>query len=275
MSAKLTEKTEKLDVASSQSVRSLYRALELLETLAQGNQGLPLSQLATEVGLPKSTAHRLLQTLMEKGLVSQDNQSGHYKIGIRAFEIGSAFTVQNELRDIARPIMKDLLSHANETVNLAIRDGGETVYVDQAESTHMVHMFTNIGARLPLYCTGVGKALLMELSESEMQKIIVSQSFTPITPHTITRKEDFKDNLRQAKIRGYAVDIEEREIGVHCVAAPILNHKGETVAALSVSGPAYRMDKRSLSYLAHLTRQAASDISRALGHKLPTSKKGG
>lgn len=253
--------------AGGEQVRALHRALDILEVLAESRASVPLADLADRLGLPRSTAHRLLATLASRGYVAQDPETGRYRIGVRAFEVGSAFTSQTRLRDVARPFMRHLQEESGETVNLAVLDGGEAVYVDQVESTRMVRTFADTGARVPVHCTGVGKALLAGLGDSEIRRIIRSHGLPAFTPQTITNLKTLMEDLRQGRKLGYFVDNEEREPGVRCAAAPVYDHTGRVIAALSISAPAYRTGDASLAEMGQKVRRAALAVSQALGYR--------
>lgn len=246
-------------------VKSLHRALDLLEALAAGERELPLSYLAQRFGLPPSTVHRLLATLVQRGYVAQNPETGRYRVGARAFEVGTGFLQQWQLREVARPAMAALAEETGETVSLAIYDGGSAVYVDQVESGQMVRLFSRIGARVPLHCTGVGKVLLSRFSEWEIRAMIRRQGMKPYTPQTLTRLEDLLAEIREVARQGYALDRQEFSEEVACAAAPVLNHQGEMTAALSVAGPTYRITPERLLVLADQVRAAARRLSIGLG----------
>ncbi|MDR7416993.1 MAG: IclR family transcriptional regulator [Armatimonadota bacterium] len=246
------------------TVRSLLRGLQVLEILARDPE-LSLTEIARRAHLPFSTTHRLLETLCRRGFVTQPEASGRYRLGLKAFEVGIAFLASHRLPEVARPVMVDLVKHLNETANLAVRDGREAVYVLQVESPRMLRLFAHPGARHPLYCTGVGKVLLAWEPEPEVRSLLGSGPLPRYTPRTLTDPEAVLQELRAVRARGYAVDREERETGVRCVAAPVRDATGRVVAALSVSAPATRLPYRRIPEVAGATLAAASRISRLLG----------
>lgn len=246
-------------------VQSIQRAVSILETLAGEQRETGIVALSKQVHLPASTVHRLLTTLIYTGLVAQNPETGNYRIGIRAFEVGSAFLEQTHLRDVTRPSMRELGKSINETVNLALRHGNEAVYVDQVECDRTLKTFTRPGARVPLYCSGVGKVLLAGYPAAEIDTALAGVALSPRTPATITDVDSLRHQIDLVRTKGYALDDEEFEQGVRCVAAPIYNHGGETVAALSVSAPAFRLDGQRLDQLINETCQAANSISQQLG----------
>jgi IclR family acetate operon transcriptional repressor len=233
--------------ASEASVRTLLRGLAILEALASSH-GLNLSEVARKTRLPVSTTHRLLETLRRRGFV-QPLEDSRYRVGLRAFEVGMGFLRGQHLTEAARPAMVELVDRVRETANLAVRDGGEAVYVLQVESDRMLRLFAQPGARHPLYCTGVGKVLLAWEPEEQVRALLGPG---PLPRYTL-------------RARGYAVDREEREVGVRCVAAPVRDLHGRVVAALSVSAPASRLPHRRIPQVAATVVAAAREVSRRLG----------
>lgn len=245
--------------------RSVQRALTVLEAVGAGPQEVGIVDLSQRVGLPVSTVHRLLATLVDAGFVVQNPDTGRYRIGVRMFELGNAFLKQTQLLDVVRPRMRQLGQWLGETVNLAIRDGYTAVYVDQQESDHLLKMFTRTGTRIPLYCTGVGKVLLAGLSDAEVDAYLTVTELSPRTPNTITSPTLLRQHLARVRSQGYALDNEDFELGVRCIAAPIRNHLGETVAALSVSGPAHRLADHQLPLMIAKLVETTQVISHQFG----------
>lgn len=245
-------------------VRALARGLRLLEALGDG-EALVLSELARRTQLTPSTAYRLLETLRQRGFVDWDESSGLWRIGLRAYQIGQAFCHPNSLSSLALEAMQRLVARVNETVNLAVLDGTEAVYIQQVESSQMLRMFTQLGARVPLHCTGVGKVLLAWQPEAAARRLLGPEPLAAYTPHTMTRVETVLQELEQVRQQGYAVDREEREIGVRCLAAPVRDATGRVVAALSLSAPAVRLPGERLAELASDVLETAQMLSLRLG----------
>lgn len=248
--------------------QSVRRALAILEAVGTSYRDVGIVELSQRVGLPVSTVHRLLATLVDDGFVVQNAETGRYRVGIRAFELGNAFLKQTQLSEIAMPGMRDLCARVNETVNLAIRDAYSAVYVDQVESDHLLKLFTRKGTRVALYCTGVGKVFLAGFSQDEIDAYLSTTELTPRTPKTVTDPALLRQQLEQLRSQGYAVDDEEFEWGVRCVAAPIHDHRGETIAALSVSGPAQRITNKVLAALSKELSRSSNAISAQMGGTL-------
>jgi DNA-binding IclR family transcriptional regulator len=253
-----------------ETVQSVNRALSLLEIMAKVNGSISLSELAGRAGLTMTTTHRLLSTLLSRGFVAQDPQTLRYHLGIKTFEIGNAATLVNDLRSLVRPFLKQLADSVNETINLAVLDGAEVVYIDQLESTNMVvvKMFARIGNRGPAYCTGTGKVLLADLPMAELRKCLSKVELTRFTEHTITDIEQLVAALQTIKNQGYALDFSERDLGVNCVAAPVKNFEGRVQAAISVSAPSHRItEKRIVRQILPVLLDISGRVSWQLGYR--------
>lgn len=251
--------------STGRRVQAVDRALAILETLAEAGRPMGLVELSTRVGLHASTVHRLLATLGKRKFVVQDPQTGRYRLGMRAFEVGSAAIQQVELREIARPFLRWLMEETQETANLAVLMDGEVVYIDQVESQNLVRMFTRVGRRVPAHCTGVGKILLAGLSDDEVMRVLDARGLPRFTPHTIVDLRELLKELQRVRASGYALDNEEREVGVRCVAGPVRDHEGRVVAAVSISGPSSRITEDRLPQLIAAVLTATSRISTELG----------
>ncbi|MBT9174103.1 MAG: Transcriptional repressor IclR [Syntrophomonadaceae bacterium] len=253
----------------SNSVQSVERALRILIILAEAGAPLALSQIRDRTGLNISTAHRLLHTLMKDGFISQDKDSGKYLLGLRTFEVGHAALYAMDIRATARPFLQELVERCNETVNLAILDRYDVVYIDQIESQNMIKIFARVGSRGPSYCTGAGKALLAQLSEREFERFLhYKEPLQRYTPATICDPDRLKEELAQIRKNGYALDRGELEEGVRCVAAPLWNFENKAAAAISVSGTDTRLtDLFIYEKMIPDILSAAAKISARLGYR--------
>ena len=258
-------------------VQSVERALLLLEILSEVGKPISLSELTEKASLNISTVHRLLHTLMSSHFVEQDLNTGKYRLGLRMFEIGSKALYSLDIRQVAKPDLQEMVDKCNETVNLAILEQGEVVYIEQVESTNMIKMFARVGSRGPAHCTAAGKALLAYVKESELEDIISKKGLIKFTENTITDPEKIKEELKKIREQGYSLDLEEMEEGVNCVAVPIKNYENKVVAAISVSGLASRITREHLdSFLIKKIKDTAMKISLNLGYKhIITDKKEG
>jgi len=248
-------------------INSILRASGILKTFAEGKGSFTLREMAQSMKLDRSTTYRILLSLEKCGLVEKDEKSGGYSLGLGAFEIGSAYQRRADFVPIAKPFMEELALKAQETVNLAVLSGTEILYLDKVDSPRSVGVMSKIGQRNPVYCTSLGKSLLAFQSEEEQARIIAEIEFRPLTPHTITSRKEFLKEMKQIRLQGYALDRREIEEDVECIAAPIRNHIGNPVAAISISGPQKKIQTpREKEYVGWVT-EAAGGISSRLGFK--------
>src|SRR5208337_596933 len=204
-------------------VQSLMRALALLNRIAESPEdGASLTDLAQQVGLPTSTAHRLLTTLEQERYVRFNNEQRTWTVGVQSFVTGSA---------LARAHMRHLMEEGGETVNLAVEDEGEAVYLAQIECRQMMRAFARPGTRVPLHCSAVGKAILSAASDKRLSKILHQRGMPRLTVKTITTPALLRQELERVRAAGYAVDDEEHAVGLRCIAAPIFDETGDVVAA--------------------------------------------
>lgn len=252
-------------------VQSLSRGLTLLTLLAETDRGFTLTELAQRAGLAPSTAHRLLRGLEGRGFAEQSGDPSRWRVGVVAFTVGNAFARSRSVVTAARPTMQALMEEVGETVNLAILEDRDAVYLAQAESRQLMRAFARPGARVALHCSAVGKALLMGRRPSEIDKLLAGRPLTRITDKTIVTREALTANLKAAEARGWVADDEEHAIGLRCAAAPIFDETGTPLAALSVSGPAARIDDARLAEVGALVAKAADTVTRALGGRMPSA----
>lgn len=250
-------------------VQSVERTLDVLEALAAADDDLSLSQLREQLDLPLGTLHRLLAGLIERGYAAQDRSTRLYGPGPRLLEVAALASRHRRfnLVRIARPLLRELTEATEETSNLLVLQGLDGVYRDQAASPRMVRMFTEVGQRVPLYCTGGGKAILSGFSDAQLEAYLATTRLESFTQKTISDPAALHAELTQARRQGFAIDDEEREAGVCCVAAPIFDHSGQCLAALSLSGPTTRMNRARAEELGPLVQAAAARCSAALGHR--------
>lgn len=257
---------EQSAAAESGQLQTVHRALDLLELVAAQGEA-SLTTLSAGLGLARSTTHRLLTTLTTRGYLRQEAATGSYRVGLRSFELGTAFAAPHQIADLTRPIMRELNRQFNETVAVAVPDGDEAVYVDVLESSQTLRTFARVGTRVPLYCTGVGKAVLMGFSPADLSRYTRSCPLVRHTPTTVTTPEALAAELQHARSVGFILDREEFHEGVRCGAAPLRNQNGEVVAAISISGPAYRVVDKHWLTMAGAIGAAARELSRSLGYR--------
>ncbi len=251
--------------SKSAPVGVVTKVLRILETLHAAPSGLQLKEVAQQTAINKSTAYRFLAHLEHDGYVFRD-ASGAYAIGVRLARLGSGVSYQATVGKISRPVLEQLWRATGETVNLAVMEGHEALYIEVLESTHTFRLVSKVGSRRPLYCTALGKAMLAFASEEEQKYLIAGESFERFTPNTLCRPAQLKKDLVLTRERGYSIDNEEVYLGSRCIAAPIFDQTGKVTAAVSVSGPTTRMPREKITVFANATRQAASVISKRLGY---------
>lgn len=248
--------------------KGLDRSLTLLEILAEVD-GISLSDIALRAGVPASTAHRILTTLEAHSFVSHDEERGRWFIAVRAFQIGNAFLRHRKLNDIGRAQMRALMEETGESVNLAIEDQGEAVYIAQVESHASIRAFHRAGSRGPLHALAVGKALLAGMDDVQVRRLLQRTGLPRFSPNTISDPTALFDDLAAIRARGWSVNAEEHEAGMCAVAAPIYNEHAEVIAAMSITGPATRLSAERLAELGPLAKRTAADITASIGGRLP------
>lgn len=245
---------------------SLEKALRVVDAVAKA-RSVGLRELAAEVKFPPSTVHRLLTILTASHYLTQDPDTKKYRLSLKFVELGAATREDLDVIRVARPHMTSLMEATSETVNLALFDGAATVYVDQvANSNSFLRMFTRVGTRVPLHCTGVGKACLADLPNEFLLEYWRTTEKKRYTEKTITDEPRLKTDLQVIRRLGYAVDDEEMEIGVRCVASAIRQDRGNVIAAMSISGPSSRLTASRVSLVGELVRHTAGQISADLGY---------
>lgn len=249
-------------------VQSVERALSILDALAVERDGLGVSEISKRVGLNAPTTHRLLATLVARGYARQDRRRKVYRLGLNSLHIGEATRFQLDVRDESMDLLKELARRSGEMVNLVVPSANRAVYVEQVKAgdQNSMQMFTQLGAWVPLHCTAVGKAIMSRLSESEVERYLEQEGLPAYTANTITNPLRFHQELERVRECGYALDDEERELGVRCVASPIMDGRGAVIAAVSVSGPSGRVGVDRWPALGGLVRESAFNISRRMGY---------
>ena len=227
--------------------RTLQRGLEMLETLSAHPQGIALCDLTRAMGLPRTTAYNLLQTLVYLGYAVLSPNNGKYVLSSRTFEIGSAWMRdQDDYAPAAGGNAAGFSPALNETVHLGVRSGNEMLYIDKLDSTRAIRMTSRIGTRAPLYCTALGKALLSGMTDEQIRRLYGQEELKAYTAHTITDVDRLLEQIGEVRRNGYAVEREENEPNVCCVAVPLCSAAGEAVYAMSVSAPSFRMEETEL-----------------------------
>ena len=257
---------------NTQLVRSVERALRVMEILGErGWSGV--TEVARELDVHKSTAFRLLATLEHREMVVQDPETAKYRLGPGVARLGRTVDEEVDLRRHAHDVMSQLAAQTEETVNLAILDGTEVIYVDQIIGSSGVLSVDWLGWRSPIHCTASGKAILAFLPERRRRGLL-GERLVASTPRTVVDPVVLERHLEQVRADGYATIVGELEIGLNAVGAPIFDADGRPVAALTISGPDARMPEPDLPELGARVRRAAEDVSRKLGHHIAVAEAG-
>ncbi|WP_082233242.1 IclR family transcriptional regulator [Halobacillus massiliensis] len=225
----------------SQSNSAVERALTILELIAEKREPMSLAEISQELGIAKSTAHRIMEALKNKGFIEQIEAAEKYQVGLKAIEVGMSSLTKWNLVDVTTPHLRQLASDLNETAFLAVYDKGEVVYLYKAEANQSVRTTADLGTRKPIHSTGLGKAIVSTFPSEEINRILVEKGMAKFTGKTITDKQRYLEELISVRENGYAMDDEEAEAGLTCIAVPIFNYTGRAIAAVSVAGPTERM----------------------------------
>ncbi len=244
---------------------SVANSIRLTKAFSESEYEMGISALAARLGLAKSTVHRLASTLVEYDILEQNRETGKYRLGLALFELGTLVRRKMDVMNEAQGQIHALADLTGETVQVAILDHLSVLYIRIRESRQAVRMSTGLGSRAPAHCTSVGKALLAYQSAETIQQVIES-GLKRYTDHTITDAAALREELAAIRQKGYAIDDEEIEEGLRCVAAPIRDHSGRVSAAISVAAPVQRMTKKNIQTTIPSVIAAAEAISRRLGY---------
>jgi len=249
---------------ASYAVPAVESALSILETLGTA-QPMSLTELARQLGLGKSSVYRLLVTLALRGYVEKDPDSDRYQLTYRLFAVGSRASEQLGLREVAQPVMHRLGSQTGETVNLGVLDDFRTVSIHLVESAHPLRIHMRIGG-VSAHATATGKILLAALHSKELARLLAGRRLDAITPNTIKNRSVLLAELKRVRQEGYAVDDEECSLGLRCVGAPVRDHQGAVVAALSMVAPCQRLPRERIPAAVAQVQEAAQEVSLRLGY---------
>ena len=245
-------------------MQSVARAVRVLELIAQEGE-LRVTDLGRGLGVHKTTASRLAATLAAGGLIERDPVTDRYRLGFGLIRLVGAAMASIDLVRTAHPVLEELAERTHETVNIGVLSGDGVVYVDQVSSAHLVGTTNWVGRRTPLHSSSSGKVFLAHMPEPERQRFL-AQPLEALTGRTVTDPERLRRELKEIRVRGYATILDELEQGLSAVAAPVRQSSGEVVAALSVSGPSFRVRSIDLPRLGRLTIDAAGAVSWRLGY---------
>lgn len=255
----------------SYNITALQRGLRLLQLFSESPLGLTAKQVAGRSRLPVSTVHRFLVNLESTGFLNCGGD-GVYRLGIACFAIGQAALGQLDIRQVSLPYLQELNRQTRETIHLTVRHGLSAVYVEKLDSPEQLRIYSRIGAAVPLYCTAVGKVMLAYMPDEERERVLPQLALKRLTPNTPGSLQELRAELYRVRKNGYACDLEEHELHIRCVAAPIWDHSGIVNASLSITAPMVRMTVTRLRQLAPLIQTAGLQISRELGYQMAGSR---
>src|ERR1022692_1362444 len=250
----------------SYNITALQRGLRLLQLFGESPHGLTAKQVAGLSRLPVSTVHRFLANLEGAGFLNCSGDSV-YHLGIACFAIGQAALGQLDIRRVSLPYLQELNRQTRETIHLTVRHGLSAVYVEKLDSPEQLRIYSRIGAAVPLYCTAVGKVMLAYMPDDERERVLPQLGLKRLTPNAAGNLQELEAELYRVRKNGYACDLEEHELHIRCVAAPIWDHAGGVNASLSITAPVVRMPVTRLRQLAPLIEAAGLQISRELGYQ--------
>lgn len=247
-------------------VQSVERAIAILKAFSAEEPELGVGELSRRLQLPKSTVFRLLQTLEAGGLISQNPETGQYRLGVDLIALAGNVLAFADVRSVARPHLRRLADSLQETVNLSILDRNQVINLEQfVGGDRLVMRVGWVGRRMPVHAVSSGKAILAFLPPDEVEALL-REPLVALTPHTITDPDVLRAELQHIREQGYAIALEELEEGLHALSAPVWNHEGRVVASVSVSGPAYRLTEERLHAIAPEVLHTTHQISTELGY---------
>jgi len=252
------------DKTAQNTIKSLDRAMEVFEFLSD-TKGCTLTKLAKDMAQSPATVYRVLITLEGRGLVEFDPDDQVWHIGPQAFIIGSRFLRRTSLVDRARPVMRELMETTGETANLGMVQSGHVLFVSQVETQASIRAFFPPGTLSRLHASGIGKALLAHMDHARLEKMFAGAPLERFTDFTLTSRDELVKDLEITRARGFAIDGEERNLGMRCIAAPIFDIHGEAIAGISVSGPTSRVSEGQVQELSEAVVAAGKDLTAAIG----------
>ena len=253
---------EKLDG----SLKSVRKALQIFELFTIDTPELSVSELVKKLSMPKVSVYRFLRVLMNHSFISQNKNTKKYRLGLKVFELGSVMMKNFPLKEVAFPLIMELSKQSGETVHLGVLDNWQVVSIEGVESGQTLRISLPIGKRVPLHSTGIGKAILASLTDEEIQEVIRQRGLPKFTANTIVDAGQLMKEVLLIRNRGFAIDDEENEPGIRCVAAPIFDSNRRVLASISISGPSVRILPTRIPELSSMVMNTSRKISKALGY---------
>lgn len=247
-------------------IQSISRALEILELFDENHRSFSIKEISTKLDLNKSTIHSILKTLKHYGYIMQVQDTAEYALGWRLYERGNLLMNQVEIKPVAHKYLMKLNHLTNETVHLVTRVDREAIYIDKINGNNTLVIYSRIGKKVPLHCSAVGKVLTAYLEQDQFENIFKYYEFKPATANTILTHEAFLSEIEKVREQGYAVDNEENEAGIYCMAMPVYDYTQKVVAAISISSPLVNFTEEKKREILTYLKQCTSDLSNELGY---------
>lgn len=245
-------------------INSVFKTFEILSAFIPEKQELSLTEIVKETKLNKTTVYRFLSSLIAIGIIHKNRKNNKYQLGITLYELGNRVNIKNNLVDIAHPYLVKLVRDIDITIHFATLDGGEVLYLDKIKSKKPFQMNTYIGARAPAYCTALGKSMLAYLDEEMLEHNFSSIKFHKLTPNTLDNSRDLLKQLKKIRKKGFAVDKEEFEEGLYCLAVPVIDANNYPIASLSISGTPFEISDKKIQSLQKKLAETANKIAKEL-----------
>ena len=247
-------------------VKYVSRALDIIAFVGEKKGGLGVTEIANRMDINKSSVYRILSTLVQYGYIEQEEETSRYKLGYKFLEVSSRLLESIDIRKEAFPYLQQLENETNEVIHLVVYDQGEVVYIEKLDGGETLRMHSKVGKRAPMHCTSVGKAILAHLPDEVVLDVLSRKGMPAHTSYTITNQEQFLKELQFVRERGYALDNEENEYGITCMAVPLFDHTGKVISAMSISGPSIRMTEERLQLLSTRLICIGKKLSARLGY---------
>ncbi len=241
----------------------------MLEAVAEEPEGLSNAEISRKLEIPKSSASYILRSLEKHGYLNRDAETGKYRVGLKILSLSRGALSGIDVREVALPIMRNLMEKTNLTCHLAILDGPEAVYIEKVEPQGFIRMDTWVGRRMRVHATSVGKALVAHIPQPQLEKIVAERTMERRTPKTITTLPRLLKELERVRALGYAVDDEENNLGARCLGAPVFNQRGEIEASLGLSGTINQVNSETMPRIVEALKDAARHLSMQLGYRAP------
>ncbi len=250
---------------AEQGIQVIDRVFDIIELLAEEEQGLGITEIGRRLDLNKTTAHRIVNGILKRGYIEK-TQQGHYRLGLKFVAVSSNRLNSIELSTEARPYLMQLTNKLGQSSHLAILDGSEAVYIDKIEVTRNLRLYSQIGKRIPVYCSALGKSLLLDKKDEEILHTLKQVAYVKMTNQTLMSAEQVLEEITIGRQRGWTIDDEEHDEGIRCYGAPVYDYTGKIIASISTAGPSTLYSEDREEEITTLVKETARQISNRLGY---------